>query len=295
MIKVKVTKVLKNRSIATWVIATLLLIGTTGLHMGQSFTKCNNVVLGQPGDHTAGIMYNSWAATGKNPLGGFSNKTNYPYGENIKQPVSYTAILPLGAHSALSKMTNLACGWNILVFFSYLSGGLAMFGFVRWLTRNNLIALFASYAVTFTPYHLFASKGQIAGLLNVMFILAIWWFLYMQQKPDTRKGIILGLLVGINFYIDGYFILIGCLMLVAFWISLIIKRLSDRSKKAKMKKHFLSLATASVLTLVLLSPLLYINYTNKDKVSSFLEGTRNPVAIDAQTYSAEPLLSLIHI
>lgn len=254
--------------------------------MGASFTQCSNVVLGKPGDHTAGIMYNSWVSP-HSPILGHSNFTNYPYGENLWQPLSVSSIVPSAAHWFLAHLTNIVCGWNILVFIGYMSNALLMYGLVYWLTKNAWASLFAAYAATFIPYHLFASTGQIAGLLGSLFILTLWLFLDLWHRPRLLKAIILGIVFGIGFYTDGYFILIGLVMLGALWLSAIsYAALIPKHSFGAYKTQIISLAVTTSVALLHLLPLVWINHHYASQINSIFSSARGNIQQDAQIYSA---------
>lgn len=275
-----------------WAIALLVFTLITAFHMGPSFTNCGDTVLGKPGDHTAGIIYNSWA-TGAKPLAGFSQKTNFPYGEDLFQPVSFTSIIPTTIQNTLSKPLGASCSWNVVVLSSYMSGALAMFGLVYALTKSQSIALFAGYAATFTPYHAFASQGQIAGLINAGFILAIWQFLTLYEKPTRKKGVVLGGLLGIQFYVDGYFILFSLLLLSCFWLLMLYSFVSQKNKIKQNRLRIRVLIITSMTCFLFLLPLIFIKLHYSERVSAFLGGTRNAIEEDALKFSAEPYMYLL--
>lgn len=282
----------KNVSFRAWAAAFVILCYATFLHMGPSLTQCSQVVLGKPGDHTAGIMYNGWAAK-RNPIAGYSAMTNYPYGEDLFQPVTLTSLIPTGAHFALTKITNITCAWNILVFTSYMSGGLAMFGLLIMLTKNFYVSIFGAYAISYTPYHAFASHGQIAGLINAGFILAIWQFLRMLRHPSTKNALLLGTAIGVNFYIDGYFILFGAVLLASFWGVVAVLKYRPGHKKTLLISQAKALLITTIVSVGFLAPLVWTRVHYAERISSFLGGTRSSIEQDAQQYSAEPYMYLL--
>lgn len=291
-LKFVTARLLSSTVVRSWMLAFVVLLYATFLHMGPSLTHCTTVVLGKPGDHTAGIMYNGWAA-GRKPLAGYSTMTNYPYGEDLFQPVSIASILPTGAHFILSKVTNITCAWNSIVFMSYMSGGLAMFGLLYMLTKSTLVGLFGAYAVTFTPYHAFASHGQIAGLINAGFILSFWQFLRLLKNPTKKNAVLLGGLVGINFYIDGYFVLFGMVMLGGLWATALLldsRATTPKQLSRRRKLRLKAMCISTAVTILFLTPLLWARHHYADRIASFLGGTRSSVQQDAQTYSAEPYM-----
>lgn len=255
--------------------------------MGSSLTHLNTVVLGAPGDHTAGIMYDSWTHP-KSPIPGFSAYTNYPFGDNLKSPTSVTStVLSLG-HWVLSYFGTVATGWNLLVLIGYMSSALLMFGFIYWLTQNVWAAFFAGYAIAFTPYHVFASRGQIAGLYGAIFIAIIWLFMYLRQKHSLILSALLGVLFGIGFYLDGYFILIGLCLLLSFWIATILNCIiSKNQSKDNLRQYFFPLTFTSAISFLFLMPLFWINATYASRINAVLGNARGNIEINALTYSAK--------
>lgn len=278
---------LKNKSFSRWIAITLFFTAITWVYMGNSLTHCSNVVLGAPGDHTAGIMYNSWISPGS-PLLSNTTMTNYPFGENLWQPLSVSSIIPSTIHWGLSHFINIVCSWNIIVFLGYMSTALVMFGFVYWLTKNTWPSLFSAYAVTYTPYHLFASQGQLAGLLGAIFILALWQFFDLWKQPDRWKALRLGLILGVGFYIDGYFILFGGVLLLAIWIAALgYYPLFNKSNFTMARSQIYGLAISSTIVIFALLPLGWINFHFAQQIKNLFEVARGNINSDAQTYSAQ--------
>ncbi len=258
--------------------------------MGSSLTKCSTSVLGNPGDHTAGIMYYTWVHP-SSPLLGYTNFTNYPFGENLWQPLALTSIIPSSLHVLLTYLTNLVCAWNLLVLIGYMGSCLAMFGLIYWLTSRFGISIFAAYAATFTPYHLFASQGQIAGLLNFIFILGLWQFIRLWKSPSIGKALLLGLLFGIGFFTDGYFILIGATMLLSLWISTITGALLIKTERRRIFIKIIPFLTmASVTAAVFLLPLYWVQLRFSSQIKDILGNARGNILNDAQIYSAKPIM-----
>jgi hypothetical protein len=186
-------------------------------------------------------------------------------------------------------------GWNILVFVGYLSNALLMFAFIRWLTKNNWAAFFAAYAVSFTPFHYFATLGQIAGLYSSVFILAIWQYLALRRSPSRWKAVALGLTFGVSFYMDGYYTLFAFLILGGFWLATVSYMLLKKRQLLNAKEQklwLLDLAIASGVAALLLAPLLWINLHFAKQIHSIFATARGNVAFEAQTYSAQPSMYL---
>ena len=110
----------------------------------------------------------------------------------------------------------------------------------------------------------------------------------MWQKPSLLKAIRLGVIIGLSFYTDGYFILIGAVLLIAFWLSSLGYGLfALRKRFEKVKTQLACLAVASVTALVALLPLVWIKLHYAPQINSFLGNVRGDIAYDAQAYSAQ--------
>lgn len=258
------------------------------LYMGPSLTHLNDTVLNSPGDHTAGIMYMTWTHP-NSPVPGFSGYTNYPFGESMRIPTTLSSQVLSFGHWFISYFSNIVTGWNMMVLIGYMSSALAMFGLVYWLTENQWAAFFSGYAIAFAPYHVFASRGQIAGLFGGIFILALWQFLSLWKKPRLFKAISLGSLLGISFYMDGYFILIGLVLLGVLWLASLVVYVSEKHKEEKdtIKKVLTSLLYTTIIAILFLAPLIWVNSVYAAKISSILGNARGSVELNAMTYSAK--------
>jgi hypothetical protein len=275
-----------------WAIAGLIFLLLSWLHMGPSLTDCSNTVLSGPGDHTAGLLYTSWINP-SSPFQGTSNLTNFPYGEDLSQPTAITSVLPTSAHLALARFTGTTCGWNILILVSYMANSLLMFGFIRWLKKDTYIAYFAAYAVTFTPYHAFASQGQPAGLFGILYLLILWQFIALCKKPNFIKALSLGLLFGTSYYTDGYFILFSGVTLLAFWIALVSYSLMVHRNILIIKNQIRGLLLASILAILFLLPIGWIQHSQSEKIESYLTNVRGELNFEAQKFSASPYMYIV--
>lgn len=257
------------------------------IYMGQSFSNFNTTVLGKAGDHTSGIIYANFTHTQK-PWPGYTSLANYPFGENMRIPISATTQIPSLIHWTFSKVVNPVAAWNLLVLLGYVVNALITYLFIRWLTKNRGVALFGAYALSFTPYHAFSSTGQIAGMFSGLFVLALWRFLILWREPSLRNATILGLLFGFSYYTDGYFILLSFVMILSLWLSVISYYLViNRGSYVRVKNQLLSFLQSSIIAFVCLLPLLWVNKKYASEISDILGNARNNILVEAQTYSAQ--------
>lgn len=282
----KMALAIRARKHVEWLLVLSLFFLMSALYMGKSFTNFGSTVLGKAGDHTAGIMYVNFTHSGR-PWPGFTQLTNYPYGENLRIPISATTQGQLLTHWFFAKATNLVAGWNLMVLIGYMSNALIMYCFIRWLLKNRWIAFFGAIAVTFNPYHAFAATGQIAGMFSGIFTLALWRFIVLWRKPTRNNALLLGLLLGISFYIDGYFILLGLILLGALWLAVLsYSILIARTPLKKVKVQIQYLALSSTLVVLSLLPLIWINIHFAQQIGEILGNARTNILLEAQTYSA---------
>ena len=277
---------LRTKNAVEWTVVATLFAIISATYMGGSFANFNSIVLGKAGDHTAGIMFVNFTHPLR-PWPGFSSLTNYPYGENFRIPISATTQGQLLTHWLFSKATSIVTGWNLMVFLGYMCNALIMYAFVRWLTSNKYVAFFAGLAVTFNPYHAFASTGQIAGMFSGIFVLALWRFILLWKKPSPTNALILGVLFGVSFYTDGYFILISLAMIAGLWISILsYYLLLAKVSFQKIKPQLYCFLQSNIVALLCLLPLVWINLTFANEIGELLGGARSNIALEAHTYSA---------
>lgn len=152
------------------------------------FFKMGSSVWGNPGDNT------SFLTRGFSSLG-------------LEALVSYEGVL-------LSALGGRVFAFNFLSFISFPLAGVTMFALAKHvLGKNGTLApaLFAGAVFAFCPYHFWQSYdhmtlGQIQWL--PLFFLALLFFL---EKPNLKRGILLGLSWNLNFLTNlhyGYFTLL---------------------------------------------------------------------------------------
>lgn len=277
---------LGTKKYAEWILVVAVFFLTSALYMGTSFLNFNTTVLGKSGDHTAGIIFVNFTHPDR-PWPGFTALTNYPYGENLRIPISATTQGQLLGHWIFAKATNLVAGWNLMVLLGYMGTALIMYFFIRHFTADKRVAFFGAYATTFNPYHAFSTTGQIAGMFSGIFIVALWRFIILWEKPNRTNALILAAIIGASFYIDGYFILLSIVLLGALWLAIIsyyllIARIPIQKIKAQLRYFALS----NVIVVACLLPLVWVNVHYAQQIGEILGNARSNIAIEAQTYSA---------
>lgn len=230
----------------------------------------------------------SWGAT---------DKSNYPFGEQLGKPQFITSAVFIFAYKLFSSLTTPICGLNLIVLLGYMSTALTMFGLVRWLSRRFDIALFAGYAAAFVPFHLIKSQSHVNYIYGSIFIGVIWAFLWLLSKPSYRRAAVLGVVSALGFYFDGYFILITSLLLLGLFaapfaldfIKLIINRKAWRDILRKSFVRLRYIIFSAIVLALLLVPILLVFRASGDAISQSLASVRSNIKAETLIYGARPI------
>lgn len=280
----KLVSVLKFHGIAFLGIAIL-----AWSFMGQSLTRCSDTVVGSiGGDHLSGII---WVLQNTDkPYGGISRVTNYPYGEGASQPQLITSAIPMTGAWLLNKAVGPVCAWNLMVFVGYTSSALVMYGFVFWLFKRRGASMLGAVSVAFTPYHYFKTHGHLSYIFSAFFIAILWSFLFFMKNPSKKRALLLGAMVGLSFYGDGYFPLLTGVLLFGI-ACYVISQIVLTKKKSQRKRLIRSLRTlfASAFAFILMVlPIVYVQFHYKAQITSSIASARGDIEKDAQLYGARP-------
>lgn len=257
--------------------------------MGKSLTSCQTTVISAypGGDHVAGII---WLFTyTPSVYGGISHISNFPFGEDLTQPQYLTSALTMVPTWLFSKVVGPVCGWNLMVLAGYMFSALAMYAFIYWLIRRRSIALFAGLLAAFTPYHYFKSWGHLSYLQSQLFILLLWACLAFWKKPTAWKGVIVGGLTGLLFYADGYFPMIGGVMLGSLMLygivdtAVLVRKKRDRKV---ISDRFKYAALAVAVTAVMLLPILGVKLKYGNQINASLTSSRSDIKEELERYGA---------
>ncbi len=263
----------------------------TAYYMGPSVWNCNDTLYGF-GDNTAGPVWKYSLEPKQPPLGGFENVTNYPVGENLFSPVSYSLSGQSYMIWGISRLTNPVCGYNLFNMLGFVASSLVMFGFVYSILRNRWLAWLAGYAVSFVPYFQVKVGGHPGYGYQALLIAVIWAFFNLLKKQRKRDVVYLGALIAACFYFDPYFSLLAAsivapLMLV--WGAVSLWRLWKRSitKDALLKQLKLLAASIAVLVAFLL-PLVAVTLSHGKEIASTVAAYRGNVLFEARSCSNLP-------
>ena len=234
--------------------------------------NCSTTILGAPGDGTSGGIWSIWQYhTLDSPP--WASQTPYlsaPYGESLWNPVYVSFIFNLIAMWLLGTMVNAVCAWNLWVLFGFILSGFIAYGFGYWLLRKHLLALFIGFGYAFSPYHIEKATGHINYLHSWPLILSLWALFVLYKKPSTIRAILFGASVSLLAYTDGYYILIGPIMLISAltpMIYLIIKR-------GKIKEYVKPIIFSFLSALIFVLPFVYVYASSKSATEQFLGASR---------------------
>ncbi len=243
-------------------------------YLGPSVTRCTSVTYGF-GDNTAGPIW-QFESFPNNPIGGFITQTNYPVGENISNPVSYSFILQKTFIWGAQKIAGPICGYNLVNLVGFVFSATAMFCFVYWLTRNKWIALFAGYVVSFAPYFQFKVGGHPSYGYQGLLILSVWMFLrtYIEKRKSSMIAFVF--ITAACFYWDPYFsLLVFTALAPVVLVACFTGVYKNRSRNFSQIINSLRPVILGCLgVIVLLIPLVSVNVKYKDAIASYATGAR---------------------
>ncbi|MBX6334944.1 hypothetical protein IRY61_06440, partial [Candidatus Saccharibacteria bacterium] len=265
----------------------------TFYYLGGALTSCSTELLSFPGDHTAGL-FDYYTVDNVDPWWGYTTFYSYPYGESLWQPYHIVSQVVFVPFWALAKLFGPVCGFNLLAALGFMITSLVTFGFVRWLLGRKellyaIVAFLAGYAVAFWPYAQHKSGVHIAYVFAGILVASAWLFLKFWQKPRVLWAVLFGLSVAIFGYVDGYFILLGSvlvggLLVGAYIYELVYKKTSLRDLWPRTKLLLLSGLVAALC----LVPVAYVQWRYADQLNSALSSQRDAIGREAQEYGARP-------
>lgn len=243
------------------------------------------------GDNTAGPIWKN-SMPGQPILGGFEDKTNYPFGESIYSPQGYSLVLQTAPIWALSEAFGPVAGYNLFNIIGFISAALVMCGFVYTLTRNKYIAILAGYAASFAPYYQMKVGGHPGYGYQALLIGVLWAFFNLIKHVKKKDAVTLGVLTAICFYFDPYFSLLAATCLAALGLSWgILSWIQVRRgfiKRVTVLHQLRMLGLSALVTMVLLIPLVAVAVSKSDEISSSVAAARGNVLLEAKACSVLP-------
>lgn len=242
-----------------------------------------------PGDGTAGFLWFNTVETDASPVLGQTDMANYPTGETLFNPTQVTYTLVWGPLWVLSKLFGPTMGLNLVTFFGIFLCAIVGYWLVKKLTKNPYVAIFAGYAMAYTPYHLAKSSSHLTYIFSVVFVFMIAAFVGYVKKPTKKRAILFFATLPVAFYTDGYFILIGSiffgLLVVALFVHDVIRGDFLRLLRTRLTHGLIGLG----VLVVLLSPIAIVQAVQGAGVNKFLSSARSSIAFDIEYYSTRPI------
>lgn len=262
----------------------------TFYYMTPQALHCDTTVYGF-GDNTAGPIWRS-EFTPNTPLGGYETKTNYPFGENVYTPASYSAVIQYTANWGLSKVAGPLCGYNMITFGGFIISAIVMYGFIYAVTKKRSIAWLAGFAASFSPYYQLKSGNHMGYGYQALLIGIIWAFYNLVKYRKKRHAVVLGALVATCFYFDPYFSLLAATCLAgvgAAWAIIEGWRVyKHRVAKSAIFQQIRLLLLSAGVGLLLLLPLAAIAVTQSQQINASVSASRGNVLYEARACSVLP-------
>lgn len=246
-----------------------------------------------PGDGTAGFLWFNTVDTDPNPVLGHTDMANYPTGENLYNPTQITYTIVWGPLWLMSRVFGPVMGLNLITFLGLFSCALAMYWLVKKLTANPFVATFAAYATAYTPYHLIKSSSHLTYIFSVVFVLMIAAFIGYWRVPNIKRALLFSFTVAMAFYTDGYFLLIGSMLLITLLVGGVLYDLYNKNFKLLFKKRLQHLMVIVAALCVFMVPIGITQISQGSKVDNFLSSARGNIAFDINYYSTKPVDFLI--
>jgi len=237
------------------------------------------------GDNTAGPVWRNTVSP-SSPLGGFEDKTNFPDGENLFSPVGFSSALQSVPLWLLSHIFSPVVAYNLFNISGFVLTALIMYGFILYITKNHWVAWLAGFAASYAPYYQVKVGGHPSYAFSGFFVLAIWIFIALINRPTVAKAISLGLLVALTFYFDPYFVLyqlLTCLAMLGGWLYV-----SKGTKRAVVVRQFKLLLLAVLTSLIFLTPLIGVYVSSRSTIQKQVTSVRGNVVAEATACSNYP-------
>ncbi len=245
------------------------------------------------GDATSGFLWLIYADSDLNPAFAHTNLINYPYGQNLSNPIFITWILVFGPLWLLSRIFSPTAALYLITVGGLVSCGLIMYALIKRLTGNMYVAFFAAYAAAFVPYHMLKAGAHLTNVYAWVFIAIIGSSIAFWRNPTWRRGILVAISFAAAMYTDGYYIFIAGVLGVALLISLIATDLLTGVPRKAIGRKLLRLVSVAAILLVLLLPLAVVQLSASSDIQQGLSNSREDIKREIATYTVEPINFLL--
>ena len=150
------------------------------------------------------------------------------------------------------RSLSLTARFNTIVVFSFVMGGLTMYWLSYYLTNSFWGSFIAGFIFTFSNYHFSHAQGhlQLVALEWIPLFVLCWYSLIIKPHAAKAAGaaIVLWMVLLCDYYYFFYCVLIA--ILIVIWYAAITRNIWFMLRKS----HFLPIATFTVITLLLIMP-----------------------------------------
>ncbi len=286
----KLVKATKKTKVSLFLVLLSYLFFTI-FYMGPSTWDCKNTLYGF-GDNTAGPIWRYELEPKQPPLGTYTNQTNYPVGEDLYSPTSYSLVGQTMLIWSSSRLLGPICGYNVVNMVGFIASAGVMYGFIVAVTKKRWIAWLAGYAVSFSPYFQMKVGGHPGYGYQALLIGSAWALFNLLTHKRKKDALIFGVVSATTAYFDPYFSLllasiVGPILGVWLGIQWLKGRKSHNERKlfySDLKRVLLGFAILGALLL----PLAGVILKNSSEISSSVAALRGNVLFEAKSCSNLP-------
>jgi hypothetical protein len=177
-------------------------------------------------------------------LPGREHDFDAPNGLPIRWALNIATFPSVALLYVLAAAFGATAAYGLFDLLGYVASGVSMFLLVRWLTRSAWIAFIAGWAFAFYPFAVV--KGEHPNFLHGwVFVVMLWRFLVLVERPTLRNGVWAGLASVLCFAWTQYFILLGG---IAFW-TLVVATVVVGAVRSRLREHALAVLPAIAIAL----------------------------------------------
>jgi hypothetical protein len=162
-----------------------------------------------------------------------------PSGLPIRWALNVATLPSVALLYVLAALFGATAAFGLFILLGYVASGVSMFLLVRWLTGSAWIGLISGWAFAFYPFAVV--KGEHPNFLHGwVFVVMLWRFLVLVERPTLRNGVWAGLASILCFAWTQYFVLLGG---IAFW-TLVIGTVVVGAVRSRLREHALAVLPA---------------------------------------------------
>jgi hypothetical protein len=208
----------RRSTVARAALVTLALLLLTAVSTWPHFERFGSTVLGNGGDVPESIRL-LWAVDAQ---GGstFTTARDHLLAAPGGVPVLRTAAIAAPLFSGVLLALGHVGGWVVAInaynIAAFVLSGTAMFVLLELLDVGMLAAVFGTYVFTFNPNHVEKAFGAAPLAATGILPLLLLALIRMRRQRTVRRGLIVGGLLVVAFYLDPYLGLLASWLMLAF-------------------------------------------------------------------------------